>query len=179
MAPLQIRALDDHDLPAIERHLLALDSLSRRARFGSAFADTSVVAYVRRIDLKQARLVGAVDRTDSLVGLAEAQPTTSPLRVEMAVSVLEQYRHCGLGCYLVRRTMNEAFSRGVEVADFLFAPDNQAAVGLIRAVGGCLTALHRAEIRAASTGATAACQPEISGTTTRGRAGLAITTFPA
>jgi ribosomal protein S18 acetylase RimI-like enzyme len=136
MVPPQIRALDDHDLPMIERHLLALDSLSRRARFGSAFADTSIVAYVRRIDLKRALLMGAVDRTDGIVGLAEAQPTTSPLRVEMAVSVHEQYRHCGLGGYLVSRTMSEAFSRGVEVADFLFARDNQAIVGLIRAVGG-------------------------------------------
>jgi ribosomal protein S18 acetylase RimI-like enzyme len=152
MAPLQVRALDDHDLPVIERHLLALDSLSRRARFGSAFADTSVVAYVRQIDLKRALLVGAVGRTDGLVGLAEAQPTTSPLRVEMAVSVHEQYRHCGLGGHLVSRTMNEAFSRGIEVAEFLFARDNQAIVGLIRAIGGHFTALDRAEIRATEAG---------------------------
>jgi hypothetical protein len=150
VAQLLIRTLDDCDLPEIERHLLALDSISRRSRFGSAFADTSVVAYVRRIDLKRALLVGAIDRTDGLVGLAEAQPTTSPLQVEMAVSVHVPYRLRGLGRYIITRTMNDAFARGVEVAEFLFARDNQAIVGLVRSIGGHFTALDRAEIRAAN-----------------------------
>jgi hypothetical protein len=145
-AQLQIRTLDDRDLPGIERHLLALDGISRRSRFGSAFADTSVVAYVRRIDLTRALLVGAFDRTDGLVGLAEAQPTTSPLQVEMAVSVHVPYRLRGLGGHLVTRTMNNAFAQGVEVAQFLFARDNQAIVGLVRAIGGRFTALGCAEI---------------------------------
>lgn len=148
---LEIRTLDDLDLPEIERHLLALDIISRRSRFGSAFADTSVVAYVRLIDLKRALLVGAIDRTDGLVGLAEAQPTKSPSRVEMAVSVHMPYRLQGLGGYLVTRTMNDAFARGIEVAEFLLARDNQAIVGLVRAVGGHFIALDRAEIRAPNT----------------------------
>jgi ribosomal protein S18 acetylase RimI-like enzyme len=148
VAQLQIRILNDRDLPQIERHLLALDSISRRSRFGSVFADTSVVGYVRRIDLERALMVGAVDRTDGLVGLAEAQPTKSALQVEMAVSVHVPYRRRGLGGYLVTRAMTNAFARGAEVAEFLFARDNQASVGLVRSLGGHFTTLSRAEIRA-------------------------------
>jgi ribosomal protein S18 acetylase RimI-like enzyme len=108
---------------------------------------------VRRIDLTRALLVGAVHRTDGLVALAEAQPTTSPLQVEMAISVHVPYQRRGLGGHLVTRTMHDAFSRGVEVAEFLFARDNQAVVGLVRAIGGHFTALDRAELRAPNTGA--------------------------
>jgi hypothetical protein len=43
--------------------------------------------------------------------------------------------------------MNRAFARGTEVAEFLFAPDNQAVIGLIRGLGGRFAATRdRAEI---------------------------------
>jgi hypothetical protein len=88
VASLQVRVLDGEDLATIERHLLALDPRSRNTRFGSGFAESSVSNYVRRIDLRRAQLVGAIGRADGcLVGLAEAQPSRSPRRVELAVSV--------------------------------------------------------------------------------------------
>jgi ribosomal protein S18 acetylase RimI-like enzyme len=146
LVELQIRTLDDHDLPEIERHMLALDSISRRSRFGSAFGDTSVLAYVRRIDLTRALLVGAADPTGRIVGLAEAQPTTLPEQVEMAVSIHAAYRLRGLGGHLVNWAMKSAFARGAVVAQFLFARDNQAIVGLIRAIGGQFTGLDRAQM---------------------------------
>jgi ribosomal protein S18 acetylase RimI-like enzyme len=81
------------------------------------------------------------------VGLAEAQPSTSPGRVEMAVSVHLPYRRQGLGRHLVSLAMNRAVARGAEVAEFLFAPDNQAVIGLIRGLGGRFAATRdRAEI---------------------------------
>jgi GNAT superfamily N-acetyltransferase len=141
LAQLHVRGLEGGDLAEVERHLLALDPMSRRARFGSAFADTSVVAYVSRIDLHRALLVGAFDGSSGIVGLAEAQPTSSSRRVEMAVSVHVPYRLKGLGRHLVVRAMNEAFSRGAEVAEFQFARDNRAIVGLIRALGGRFSAM--------------------------------------
>jgi ribosomal protein S18 acetylase RimI-like enzyme len=143
--------LNDRDLLEIERHLLGLDSISRRLRFGSAFADISVVAYVHRIDFTRALLVGAFDRTDGLVGLAEAQPTASPAEVEMAVSVHPPYRLLGFVSSLVTDATHKAFGQGAEVARFLFARDNRAIVGLVRAIGGHFTGLNRAEIRATST----------------------------
>jgi hypothetical protein len=148
LAQLHVRSLEGGDLAEIERHLLALDFMSRRMRFGSAFADTSVVAYAFGIDLHRAVLVGAFDGSSGIVGLAEAQPTSSPHRVEMAVSVHMPYRLKRLGSHLVALAMNAAFARGAEVAEFRFARDNRAIVGLIRTLGGRFTAtFDHAEIR--------------------------------
>jgi hypothetical protein len=57
---LRVRLLNGEDMATIERHLLALDPVSRNTRFGSGFADSSMSNYVRRIDLRRAQLVGAV-----------------------------------------------------------------------------------------------------------------------
>jgi pimeloyl-ACP methyl ester carboxylesterase/ribosomal protein S18 acetylase RimI-like enzyme len=151
-AALRLRRLGRHDLPEVERHLLALGPLDRHARFGSALGDAAVAAYARRIDPGRAVLVGAVDGPSGrLVGLAEAQPAAAPHRVEMAVSVHAPHRRRGLGRRLLGAAMAAAFEeRGAEAAEFLFAPGNRPIVGLVRALGARIGAtMDRAEVRRA------------------------------
>jgi ribosomal protein S18 acetylase RimI-like enzyme len=148
---LLVRVLNRGDLPGIERHLLTLDSASRHTRFGSAFADSSVSAYVRQIDVRRALLIGAVDGADDrIVGLAEAQPTTCIDRVEMAVSVDLPYRRKGIGRCLMIMAMTRALCRGTAIAEFFVEQDNWAAVGLIKSLGGRFgVRLGRVEVKLA------------------------------
>jgi ribosomal protein S18 acetylase RimI-like enzyme len=150
-AGLLVRPLGRADLPGVERHFLAFDLADRRARFGTALRDAAISAYVRGLDPSRAVLVGAVDGSSGrVVGLAEAQPTGAPRRVEMAVSVEARHRRRGLGRHLLVQTMAIAFTRGAEAAEFLFAPDNRAVAGLVRALGARTAAtLDRAEMRPA------------------------------
>jgi GNAT superfamily N-acetyltransferase len=143
------RRLDRRDLPEVERHLLALEPADRRARFGSAFSDAAVLAYVRSLDLARGVLVGAVDEASGrILGLAEAHPGPSAGWVEVAVSVQAPHRRCGLGRGLVSAALAGAFERGAEAAEFLFAPGNRPIAGLVRALGARIDAtLDRAEIR--------------------------------
>jgi ribosomal protein S18 acetylase RimI-like enzyme len=147
---LRVRPLGRADLPEVERHLLALGPADRRARFGLALGDAAVAAYARRIDPDRAVLVGAADGPGGrLVGLAEAQPTGAPGRVEMAVSVHAPHRRRGLGRRLVGAALAAAFeARGAEAAEFLFDPGNRPIAGLVRALGARIGAtLDRAEVR--------------------------------
>jgi ribosomal protein S18 acetylase RimI-like enzyme len=146
-----VRPLGRGDLPEVERHLLALGPADRRARFGTPLGDGAVAAYARGIDPDRALLVGAFDGPGGrMVGLAEAQPTEAPCRVEMAVSVQAPHRRRGLGRMLVARAAAGAFARGAEAAEFLFAPDNRPVAGLVRALGARVAAtLDRAELRPA------------------------------
>jgi ribosomal protein S18 acetylase RimI-like enzyme len=148
---LLIRRLGHDDLPEIERHLLALSQTERRARFGTALGDPGITAYARKMDFVRALLVGAVDGPSGrVVGLAEAQPTAAPGRVEMAVSVHAKHRRQGLGRRLLADALAGAFARGAEAAEFLFAPDNRPIAGLVRALGARIDAtMDRAELRRA------------------------------
>ena len=143
------RRLDWRDLPAVERHLLALEPADRRARFGSTLSDAAIIAYARRIDPTRGILMGVVDEPSGrLLGLAEAQPAEAPGWVELAVSVQAPHRRRGLGRRLVGAALAAAFERGAEAAEFLFAPGNRPIAGLVRALGARIDAtLDRAEIR--------------------------------
>lgn len=144
-----IGTLSSADIPEIERHLLDLDPAGRRARFSVPVSDAVIVAYARGIDPACAVLFGAVDGPSGrIVGLAEAQPTGAPHRMEVAVSVQASHRRRGLGRLLVSRALATAFARGAEVAEFSFAPDNRPVAGMVRALGARFAAtLDRAELR--------------------------------
>ena len=120
-------------------------------RVGAGVSVPQMTSVGRRIDPGRAVLMGAVDGPSGrLVGLAEAQPTAAPRRVEMAVSVHAPHRRHGLGRRLVAAAVAAAFERGAEAAAFLFAPGNRPIAGLVRALGARIDAtMDRAEIRRA------------------------------
>jgi ribosomal protein S18 acetylase RimI-like enzyme len=139
-AGLRIRQLGVSDLPAVEQHLLGLGPTDRRARFLSYPTDAAITSYVRGIDPSRTVLIGGFDLSDRMVGLAEAHPTSTPNAVEIAVSIDPTFRRRGLGQRLVASTLALAFARGMQLAEFVFAPTNCALAGLVQALGGRITA---------------------------------------
>ncbi len=140
LAGLRVRQLGASDLPSVERHLVQLEPSDRRARFLYYRPDAAIAAYARGIDPSCTVLVGAFDPSDRMVGLAEAHPTDTPRTVEVAVSIDPAFRRRGLGQRLVARALALAFDRGMQSAEFVFAPNNRALAGLVDALGGRITA---------------------------------------
>jgi AAHS family 4-hydroxybenzoate transporter-like MFS transporter len=140
LAGLRVRQLGASDLPSVERHLVQLEPSDRRARFLCYRSDAAIAAYVRGIDPSCTVLVGAFDPSDRMVGLAEAHPTDTPRTVEVAVSIDPAFRRRGLGQRLVARALAVAFDRGMQWAEFFFAPNNCALAGLVETLGGRITA---------------------------------------
>jgi ribosomal protein S18 acetylase RimI-like enzyme len=157
-APVAIRRLGRHDLPAVERHLLSLGPADRRKRFLSPFDDAAVARYVGRMDAERAVIVGAAAGPDGhLAGIAEAHPVADRSRmVEVAVSVHPYHRREGLGRRLVADALALAVSEGAEAAVFLFAPENRAIVRLVASLGARVTGLGRAVLLAEAPAAAAA-----------------------
>jgi GNAT superfamily N-acetyltransferase len=133
---LHVRRLGTGDLRAIAQHLLVLRLPDRRSRFLGNLADAAISAYARRLDPLRAILIGAFDPGERLVGLAEAHPTDTVGKVEVAVSIDAAFRCRGLGRRLVARALALAFGHGAQSAEFNYAPDNRPLVALVRAIGG-------------------------------------------
>jgi GNAT superfamily N-acetyltransferase len=142
------RQLNRDDLAAIERHLLDLDLESRNRRFNGGLCDATIVAYVRRFDLKSDILFGAVEAGGRIVGLAEARSADHPRTVEIGTSVLAPYRGRGLARELIRRTIGEAFSRGAKAAGLSFDQTNVAIARIAIGLGAEFNAPGRAVVRA-------------------------------
>jgi GNAT superfamily N-acetyltransferase len=56
------------------------------------------------------------------------------------VSIDPPFRRCGLGQRLVARALAVAFDRGMQWAEFIFAPNNRALAGLVETLGGRIKA---------------------------------------
>jgi ribosomal protein S18 acetylase RimI-like enzyme len=144
---LHVRQLETRDLGAIERHLLELSLPDRRARFLHSPSDAAVAAYARRLDPSKAILIGAFDRKQRLIGLAEAHWAEGSHAAEIGITIDANYRLRGLGQQLITRAMTLAFARNARSAQFNFAPDNNALTRLVRALGARIgTPLGFAEI---------------------------------
>ena len=133
---LRVRQLGKGDLWAIGQHLLALGSADRRSRFLGNMSDEAIAAYARRLDPVRAILIGAFDSSEHLVGLAQAHPTETVGKVEVAVSIDEPFRCHGLGRRLVASALALAFGCGAQSAEIYYAPGNRPLVALVRALGG-------------------------------------------
>ena len=133
-----VRRLKAGDLPAVEAHLLALESSGRHSRFHALLGDDAIRGYIGRIDFERMILTGAFDEeTGRLVGLAEAHldAATSPLRAEVSVSVLASHRGHGIGRLLTAVALDNAAARGTRRADFYFQIGNRAVARLVRDLG--------------------------------------------
>lgn len=134
-----VRRLDRRDLPAIERHFLALSPIDRGRRFHAMLGDAAIGRYVRGIDFERMVLVGAVEPASGrLVAIAEAHldDPKAPRVAEISVTVLAHRRRQGLGRRVVGEVLALARDLGVERAEFFFAPDNRALARLVGSLGG-------------------------------------------
>jgi hypothetical protein len=102
-----VREISRNELAAFETHLLALDSEDRRLRFGIPVSDAAVRAYVGRIDLDRAAVLGIVDDELRLVGAAHLA-RSNRLEAELGISVLPGHRGQGLGGALLGRAHTHA-----------------------------------------------------------------------
>ncbi len=102
---LVIRRLRATDLPAVEAHLLALDSCDRHSRFHALLGDDAIRDYIGRIDFERMILIGAFDEgSERLVGMAEAH-------------------------------LDAAATRGTRRADFYYQTSNRTVARLVRDLG--------------------------------------------
>lgn len=101
------------DVEFFEQHLLSLDPLSRRMRFGMMASDAFLAQYAARCISLNAIIHGAFHEGD-LIGVAELRPMGRFLsqEAEIAFSVLHEWRNHGIGSALFARTLQSARNRG-------------------------------------------------------------------
>jgi GNAT superfamily N-acetyltransferase len=106
-----VRELGPADLPALERHFVALGTDDRRLRFGIPLTDTAIRVYLRRIDFEQDAAFGVYDDELQLAGAAHV--ARSARHAELGVSVLAGHRRRGVGGALLQRAALRARNWGV------------------------------------------------------------------
>lgn len=123
--------MTDHD--AFEAHLLALDSESRRSRFGMATSDAFIRQYASRCITLNAIIHGAF-LGDTLVGVAELRPIGDFFvgEAELAFSVASEWRNCGIGTTLFARALRSARNRGFSRLYMTCLKNNAPMRGLAR-----------------------------------------------
>ena len=114
-------------------HLLRLDAVSRRSRFGGAASDEFVDGYA---DL--ALGIGAVIHgfflDGALRGAAELKPIGPPLgrEAEAAFSIEKPWQSHGVGSALLERTLLAARNRGIKFLHMACLADNKRMLDLAR-----------------------------------------------
>lgn len=113
MHDITFRKLHAADRTAFDAHLLALDSESRRLRFGMTTSDEFLHQYAERCATLNAIIHGAFDG-ERLIGVAELRPLGElhNREAEIAFSVVQDWRNCGIGTVLFARTLRSARNRG-------------------------------------------------------------------
>lgn len=128
-----VRELTALDRPALERHLLALDTEDRRLRFGIAPSDAAISAYVERIDFDRDGLFGVFDEKLQLLGAAHL--ARAPGHAELGVSVRPAYRNQGVGAALLARAVLHARNWGLHALFMHCLRENAAMMHLARKQG--------------------------------------------
>ena len=130
MTDILVRELSRPERAALEAHLLALGAQDRRLRFGAAFNDAAVSAYVERIDFERDALFGVFDDALHLTGAAHV--ARSGAHAELGVSVLEGHRGRGVGGALLARAHLRARNWGVRALFMHCLAENGAMMHLAR-----------------------------------------------
>jgi GNAT superfamily N-acetyltransferase len=106
-----VECVTDDMRASLVAHFFALPLKDRSLRFGSAVAPTLIAAYVDRIDFSRDAVFGVKDGWQALVGTAHMAIEDN--RAELALSVLPQYRACGIGSSLFARAVAHARNRRI------------------------------------------------------------------
>ena len=125
-----IRELSSFELPALERHFLALAGEDRRLRFGASLNDFAVRAYVKGIDFERDAVFGVLD--DELRVIGAAHLARSNGHAELGVSVLPGQRNRGIGGALLGRAHTHARNWGVRALFMHCLTENSAMMHLAR-----------------------------------------------
>lgn len=120
----EVRAIrDEAHLSDIERMLMALDQVSRCARFGWAANDAALSLHAASAILNATTMFGVfVDRR--LRGLLEIYDGSSSCATEVAIVVDQNWRRRGLGWMLLNAAMNWSNERNAGPMLFIFSRHN-------------------------------------------------------
>jgi GNAT superfamily N-acetyltransferase len=121
------------EVPALERHFLALGEEDRRLRFGLALGDSAIRAYVAGIDFERDAVFGVFD--DELALAAVAHLARDKGHAELGVSVLPGFRGGGLGAALLARSLTHARNWGMGTLFMHCLTENAAMLHLARKQG--------------------------------------------
>ncbi len=133
-----VRELNRLDRGALERHFVSLGAEDRRLRFGAPLADSSILAYVARIDYEHDAAFGVFDDALQLAGAAHLARDTD--HAELGVSVLAASRRKGLGGALLARAHLHARNWGLRKLFMHCLTENATMMHLARREGMAIVA---------------------------------------
>lgn len=134
-----IRQVHRQDVPLLREGFLRLSTESRRLRFLSdkTHLTEAELRYFTEIDHHDHEAIGALDEaTGRGLGIARyIRSAEEPTEAEVAVTVVDDWQHRGLGTELLRRLNGRAEEEGVLTFTALVDVENEAVVGLMRNLG--------------------------------------------
>lgn len=121
----EIRRLWKRDLPEITRHLLHLDTETRRLRFGTYVTDAFLRSYAAGVIGLDSVVFGAfVDGDLRAMGELRGLYRSWPPEAEAAFSVDPAWQGMGIGSTLFARIVTAAQNRGITRLHVLFLHEN-------------------------------------------------------
>ena len=105
-----VRDLRSADRALLAEHFLALGREDRRLRFGAPRSDSSLRAYIARIDFDRDAVFGVLGEELRLLGVAHVGRADG--QAELGISVLQPERNHGVGAALLERATLRARNWG-------------------------------------------------------------------
>ena len=135
-----LRRVGPEDAPELESGFARLSEESRRLRFLSSkpTLTQSELEYLTDVDGHRHEAIGAIDpEADQGVGIARfVRDAERPERAEVAVTVVDDWQHRGLGTALLEAVTQRAREEGVRTFVALVSADNASMHRLLERVGG-------------------------------------------
>jgi len=139
-----VRTLSQHEeLPLLRDHLLRLDRSSRHDRFHGYMDDEFIERYAEKC-ANDGTIIIAYFEDGVVRGAAELHPPdqSSDLLPEIAFSVEASVRRRGVGSFLFRQLIAEAYAKGYRSLRITTGAQNQPMRALARKFGANLTFRH-------------------------------------
>ncbi len=133
-----IRTIGLRHLPALRKHLLALDANDRYLRFGYSATDEHILRYLEQIHYDRDDIFGIFNRQLELIAMAHLAFSLDPKFnscAEFGVSVAKSARGRGLGKQLFERAVMHARNEGVHQLFIHALSENTAMLKIARSAG--------------------------------------------
>lgn len=142
-----IRPVETDDDDLLAEGFDRLSARSRRLRFlsGKSRLSKAELAYLTRVDHHDHEAIGALDPEDGR-GLGVARYIRSSRHsdcAEVAVAVVDEWQHRGLGSELLARVTQRAREEGIDRFTALVSSNNLAVAALLRDSGAAVHRLYQ------------------------------------
>jgi RimJ/RimL family protein N-acetyltransferase len=141
-----VRQVHREDVPLLADGFLRLSTESRRLRFltDKPHLSDAELRYFTHVDHHDHEAIGALDEeTGRGLGVARyIRSAKDPTEAEVAVTVVDDWQHRGLGTELLKRLNERAREEGVRTFTALVDVENDAVLGLMRSLGAEVEVRH-------------------------------------